>query len=370
MKIGCPKEIKRHEYRVGLTPDCVRAYVAHGHQVTMEAGAGEGAGFPDADYLAAGARVERERTGIFASSDMIVKVKEPQPEEYLLFKEGQILFTYLHLAGVTPALTDALLTSRTTAIAYETVEAADGTLPLLAPMSAIAGIIAVLAGAHYLATAQGGRGTLPGRVFDQSFGSVLVIGDGVVGRHAARSACALGARTTIASRHAARAGQLRAVIDPKLRHIVSTPEALAEELRSSDLVIGAVLLRGARAPWVVTEAMVQTMQPGSVIVDVSIDQGGCIATSRPTTHSDPVYRLHDVIHYCVTNMPGAYPRTATQALTAATLPYLRALADDPPAALREPGFAKGINTHAGWIGCEAVAAALDRRKRWRPYSPA
>lgn len=367
MRIGVPKEIKDRELRVALTPDGVAALRAAGHQVVIEHDAGSGSGYPDAAYRAAGATLA-DAAAAWAA-DLVVKVKEPLPSEYH-FLAGQYLFTYLHLAGVTPALTDALLTARTTAIAYETVEAADGTLPLLAPMSAIAGNIAVLAGAHYLATAQGGRGTLPGRVFEQSFGSVLVIGDGVVGRHAARSACALGARTTIASRHAARAGQLRAAIDPRLRHVVSTPEALAEELPSSDLVIGAVLLRGAKAPWVVTEAMVRTMQPGAVIVDVSIDQGGCIATSRPTTHSDPVYRLHEVTHYCVTNMPGAYPRTATQALTAATLPYVRALADDPQAALREPGLAKGINTHAGWIGCEAVAAALDRRERWRPYSPA
>jgi alanine dehydrogenase len=296
-----------------------------------------------------------------------VKVKEPLESEYPYLR-GQILFTYLHLAGVAPELTEALLDSGTTAIAYETVENAAGALPLLAPMSGVAGHMATLMGAHYLAKKHRGRGTLLGRVLDQSYGRVLVIGDGVVGRHAARAAAALGTHVAIAGRHPDRLPDLRRAISADLEFVLSEPAAIADYLRECDLVVGAVLRRGARAPYVVTEAMVADMPDGAVIVDVSIDQGGCVETARPTSHSDPVYMTHGVVHYCVTNMPGAYPRTSTLALTTATSPYVRRLADRGLAALRdEPGFARGLNTEGGHLRYRAVAEALGRTEAYKDW---
>jgi alanine dehydrogenase len=363
MHIGVLKEIKDRENRVALTPRGAAQLVAAGHAVLVERGAGLGSGFADEEYAAAGARLVDAATAWGAN--LIVKVKEPLESEYR-FLSSHIVFTYFHLAGVTPSLTQALLDAKTTAIAYETVEDGDGRLPLLAPMSGVAGSMAPTIGNYYLAKFNGGRGMLLGRVLGQAFGRVLVIGDGVVGRHAARTAVAMGTHVTIASRHRDRLPELHREVPGQFEFIVSEPDAIAAAARSSDLVIGAVLVRGARAPAVMTTAMVAAMQPGAVIVDVSIDQGGCVETGRPTSHSDPVYVEQGVIHYCVTNMPGAYPRTSTVALTTATLAYARRLADHGLAALREdPGLAKGVNTHAGAITCRAVAESLGRTEVYR-----
>lgn len=363
MQIGVLREIKDRENRVALTPTGAAQLAAAGHAVLLERGAGQGAGFADAEYAAAGAHLVDAATAWGAS--VIVKVKEPLDTEYQFLRD-QIVFAYFHLAGVTPLLTQALIDARTTAIAYETVEDGEGRLPLLAPMSGVAGSMAPTIGNYYLAEFNGGRGMLLGRVLGQAFGRVLVIGDGVVGRHAARTAVAMGARVTMAGRRRERLADLRREVADDFEFIVSEPETIAAAARSSDLVIGAVLERGARAPIVMTQAMVAAMQPGAVIVDVSIDQGGCVETARPTSHSDPAYVAHGVIHYCVTNMPGAYPRTSTVALTTATLPYVRRLADRGLAALHDdPGLASGVNTHAGAITCRAVAQSLGRIDLYR-----
>lgn len=354
MRIGAPKETKDNENRVGLTPDGVAALRAAGHEVVVERGAGLGCGFADDDYAARGARLGSAQDAWDA--DLVVKVKEPLPPEYG-YLHGQIVFTYLHLAAAPHELTRALLASRTTGIAYETVEDAKHRLPLLAPMSAIAGSMAPLMGSYYLAKHTGGRGTLLATVLGHSHGEVVIVGDGVVGTHACNVASALGARVTIFGITPERAAEFEK--NPIVRYRLSSPDAIAAAVAGADLVIGAVLLAGALAPRVVTEPMVSAMPQGSVIVDVSIDQGGCIATSRPTTHSNPVFVAHGVTHYCVTNMPGAYPRTATLALTEATLPYVLRLANDGlNAAFADPGFAKGINTHGGRITHSAVAEAL------------
>lgn len=363
MKIGVPKEIKDQENRVALTPEGVRSLSAAGHALVVERGAGTGSGFTDDDYANAGAGIAGAADAWAA--DLVVKIKEPLESEYARLR-GQILFTYLHLAGVPAALTGALLASGTTAIAYETVEDAAGRLPLLAPMSAVAGAMAPLVGAHLLARFSGGRGTLLGRVLGQSHGAVVIVGDGVVGQHACAAASALGARVTIFGRtpaHAARFADLAGV-----RYAVSTPAAIAAELPCTDLLIGAVLRRGSRAPHVVSEAMVASMPPGSVVVDVSIDQGGCIETSRLTSHSQPTYVAHGVTHYCVPNMPGTYPRTATLALTAATLPYVLRIASGSVAAVAaDAGFAKGVNVIDGRIAHRGVAEALGELERYAPW---
>jgi len=364
MKIGLLKEIKDKENRVGLTPAGAQALAADGHEVRVEAGAGLGSGFADADYARAGALVVATREAW--DSDLIVKVKEPLPDEYPYLRD-QIVFTYFHLAGVTPTLTETLLERGTTAIAYETVEDAAGRLPLLAPMSGVAGNMAVTMGAYYLARPQGGRGMLLGDVLGRAYGKVVVIGDGAVGRHAARAASGMGAEVFICGRHPQRAAELKRDISPAVNFFLSEPEGIARQLRDADLVVGGVLIRGAKAPRIVSESMVRAMQPGSVIVDVSIDQGGCVETSHPTSHSDPVFVVHGVTHYCVANMPGAYPRTSTLALTAATFPYVRRLASQGLGALRgEVGFAKGVNTHAGHLTCAAVAEGLGLESRYRP----
>jgi alanine dehydrogenase len=363
MQIGVLKEIKDRENRVALTPAGAAQLMAAGHAVLVERGAGLGSGFADGEYAAAGAHLVDAATAWGAN--LIVKVKEPLESEYR-FLSSQIAFTYFHLAGVTPSLAQALIDAKTTAIAYETVEDGEGRLPLLAPMSGVAGSMAPTVGNYYLAKFNGGRGMLLGRVLGQSFGRVLVIGDGVVGRHAARTAVAMGTRVTIAGRHRERLPELHREVSDGFEFIVSEPEAVAAAARASDLVIGAVLARGARTPTVMTRPMVAAMEPGAVIVDVSIDQGGCVETARPTSHSNPVYVEQGVIHYCVTNMPGAYPRTSTVALTTATLPYVRRLADRGLAALREdPGLAKGVNTYAGAITCRAVAEGLGRTDVYR-----
>jgi alanine dehydrogenase len=366
MIVGVPKEIKDLENRVGLTPSGASALINRGHQVRIEATAGAGSGFPDADYTAVGADIVSEASAW--DVDLVTKVKEPLESEYV-YLNGQVVFTYFHLAGVTVSLTDALLRTKTTAVAYETVEGLDGRLPLLAPMSAVAGNMAVTMGAYYLARFNGGRGTLLGRVLGNDHGKVLVVGDGTVGRHAAASALGMGANVYIASLHPEREAILKDELSAALSFVLSNPEQLSREILDTDLLIGAVLARGAKAPNVITEEMVEAMHPGSVVVDVSIDQGGCIETARPTTHSSPVYVEHGVTHYCVTNMPGAYPRTSTIALTAATLPYTVRLADEGLEALRnDSGFAKGLNTYAGHITCAAVADALGRHESYREFA--
>ena len=366
MKIGVPVEIKENENRVALTPKGTLALVQAGHSVRIQEGAGLGSGFPDDDYLKAGASLVSADAAW--RSDLVIKVKEPLEPEYRYLGE-QIVFTYFHLAGVSPALTEALLERKTTAIAYETVEDETGKLPLLAPMSAIAGNMAVTMGNFYLAHFNHGKGMLLAHLFDKRFGKAVIIGDGVVGRHSARAAYAIGADVTVIGRHRERVPALEKEISRDIHFVLSRPEEIAATIEAADLVVGAVLRRGGRAPHVVTEAMVRKMQPGSVIVDVSIDQGGCVETSHPTTHLEPVFEKHGVIHYCVANMPGAYPRISTIALTDATLPYTLKLADSGIAALREdPAFASGLNTHDGYITCKVVAESLDLMPRYREFA--
>jgi alanine dehydrogenase len=366
MIIGVPKEIKDKENRIALTPEGAKQLVSAGHEVLVEKGGGVGSGFSDEEYAQSGASIVSAEEAWGA--EMVMKVKEPMESEYEFLKEDQILFTYLHLAGVTKTLTEALLKSRTTAVAYETVEDDEGKLPLLAPMSAVAGNMSVTMGAYYLAKFNNGRGVQLGSVMGKKQGKVVVLGDGVVGKHAASTAYGMGSDVYMFTRHEDRFEALKKEIGSDLNCVLSTSENIAEHVKDADLVVGGVLLRGAKAPWIVTEEMVKTMQPGSVIADVSIDQGGCIETSRPTSHSSPVFEVHGVTHYCVTNMPGAYPRTSTFALTAATLPYALRLADRGFDALQEDtGFAKGVNTYQGFITCEPVAEALeivDKFEEW------
>ena len=313
----------------------------------VENNAGLNSGFSDEEYKKAGAQiVDAEKAW---NADLVLKVKEPLESEYKFLKQ-QIVFTYFHLAGVTKTLTEALLKSKTTAIAYETVEDKYNRLPLLAPMSAVAGNMSVTIGSYYLAKFNNGRGMQLGEVMGNFYGKVVIIGDGVVGRHAAKTAHGMGANVYLFGRHEERMDNLRELIGKKAHVLLSTPENIAEHIKDADLVVGAVLVTGAKAPYVVTEEMVKTMQPGSVIVDVSIDQGGCIETSKPTKHSDPVFVKHGVTHYCVTNMPGAYPRTSTIALTNATLPYALKLAEKGINAVKEDGgFAKGVGENRQYI---------------------
>ncbi|MGY6275406.1 alanine dehydrogenase [Methylomonas sp. MgM2] len=365
MQIGLIKEIKPRENRVGLTPDGARQLIEHGHRVFVEQGAGIGSGFSDQLYLEAGAQIVNTEQAW--DKELVVKVKEPIESEYQFLKR-QIVFTFFHLAGVPFALTEALLNAKTTAVAYETLEDGNGRLPLLAPMSAVAGNMAVQMGAHYLATYKGGRGVMLGSVLGKRHGNVLIIGDGVVGQHAAKTAVGLGANVTIAGLFPENADRLKREISREIDYIISTPSTIAERVRAADLVVGGVLMHGARATHVVTEAMVQSMQAGSVIVDVSIDQGGCVETSHVTTHEDPVFEKHGVIHYCVGNMPGAYPRTSTVALTDATLPYVVKLANKGMAALAdEPGFGKALNTHQGYITCQPVAETYAMQDKFRIF---
>lgn len=366
MKIGIPKEVKDHENRVALTPAGAASLAQLGHQVWIQEAAGLGSGFSDADYSNAGARIGTVEEAWDA--DLVVKVKEPLASEYAFLK-NQLLFTYLHLAGVTRSLTEALLDGKTSAIAYETLEDASGRLPLLAPMSAVAGNMAALVGAYYLGRSHGGKGIQLGEVLGVRHGKVLIIGDGVVASHAARTARGLGAGVFIAGLDAAKGESMRHEIADDLEFFLSDPDAIAHHVQDADLVVGAVLRKGAKADYVVTEEMVRSMQPGSVIVDVSIDQGGCIETSRPTSHSDPVYERHGVTHYCVTNMPGAYPRTSTLALTEATLPYVARLAEKGPDLLREdPGFGRALNAYQGFLTCLPAAEALGMTDRYRDFA--
>jgi alanine dehydrogenase len=361
MRIGVPKEIKDNEARVALTPAGAAVLAKRGHTVTIEHGAGAGAGFRDADYVAAGAGLGD--AAACWSNALVLKVKEPLAGEYARFS-GQIVFTYFHLAGADPALTAALLASGTTALAYETVEDDFGRLPLLAPMSAVAGSMAPLVGSYYLAKFNGGRGTLLGQLLGTRYGKVTIVGDGVVGQHAARVAFGLGAEVVVLGKNHGRAAIER--ISAEIKYELSDEPTLTLHLRDTDLFIGATLIHGARATHLVSEPMVKSMPRGAVIVDVSIDQGGCVATSRPTTHSDPVFIKHGVTHYCVTNMPGAYPRTSTLALTRATLPYVERLADSGlSAVLADAGFAKGVNTYRQFIVYRPVAEALAMTARYR-----
>jgi alanine dehydrogenase len=359
MKIGVPTEVKVHEYRVGLVPSGVRELVHAGHQVLVQSGAGAGIGFGDADYRAAGASVAATAAEIFAQSDLIVKVKEPQPGEWKLLRSHQVLFTYLHLAA-DRAQAQGLMDSGVTAIAYETVTAADGSLPLLTPMSEVAGRMSVQVGAGCLQKANGGFGILLGGVPGVAPAKVVVLGGGVSGTHAAEMAVGLGADVTVVDRSVKRLRELSSIFGNRLKTAYSTAHTIEDLVRDADLVIGAVLITGAAAPKLVTRAMVKTMKAGAVLVDIAIDQGGCFETSRPTTHAEPTYILDNVIHYCVTNMPGAVPRTSTVALTNATLPYIRALADLGwrKAFAQDAGLAQGLNVQAGRVTHAAVARAL------------
>ncbi|MDB5525654.1 MAG: alanine dehydrogenase [Rhizobium sp.] len=358
MRVGCPKEIKNHEYRVGLTPASVREYVAHGHQVLVETNAGSGIGATDADYVAAGATIAATAAEVFQNSDMIVKVKEPQPSEWVQLREGQILYTYLHLAP-DPEQTKGLLASGVTAVAYETVTDDRGGLPLLAPMSEVAGRLSIQAGAYSLQKANGGRGILLGGVPGVLPGKVVVIGGGVVGLHAARMAVGLGADVTILDRSLPRLRQLDDIFNGHVHTRFSSIDALETEVFSADLVIGAVLIPGAAAPKLVTRKMLGGMKKGAVIVDVAIDQGGCFETSHATTHSDPTYEVDGIIHYCVANMPGAVPVTSAHALNNATIFHGLALADKGiKAILADRHLRNGLNVHKGKITNAPVAEAL------------
>ena len=359
MRIGVPKEIKIHEYRVGLTPDAAARLTQEGHRVLVEAGAGVGAGFDDAEYAAAGSEIVADADSVFGAAEMIVKVKEPQLEECARLSPGQILFTYLHLAA-DPEQARALMRSGATAIAYETVTDAQGTLPLLKPMSSIAGRMATQVGAHYLEMPTG-RGMLLGGVPGVAPARVVVVGAGVAGTNALEMAVGQQADVTVLDIDLLRLEELATRFGNRMRTLYSTPEVIAREVRTADLVIGSVLIPGASAPKLVTREMVRSMRPGSVLVDIAIDQGGCFETSRPTSHADPVYVDRGVVHYAVTNMPGAVPRTATQALTNATLPHVLSLArlGWRQAVQRDPHLRNGVNVSAGEIRHRAVAEALD-----------
>ncbi|MND42354.1 Alanine dehydrogenase [compost metagenome] len=358
MRVGCPKEIKNHEYRVGLTPGAVREYVAHGHDVIVETKSGAGIGADDAAYQAAGAKIVASAKDVFEKSDMVVKVKEPQPAEWAQLREGQILYTYLHLAP-DPEQTKGLLASGVTGVAYETVTDERGGLPLLAPMSEVAGRLAIQAGATALQKANGGRGILLGGVPGVAPTKVTVIGGGVVGLHAARMAAGLGADVTILDRSLPRLRQLDDIFAGRVHTRYSTIDALEEETFSADLVIGAVLIPGAAAPKLVTREMLSGMKQDAVMVDVAIDQGGCFETSHATTHSDPTYEVDGIVHYCVANMPGAVPITSAHALNNATLQHGLALADRGLRAIAEDRHLRnGLNVHKGRVTNRAVAEAL------------
>jgi alanine dehydrogenase len=358
MMIGVPKEIKDHEYRVSVTPEGVRALVQAGQEVIVETSAGIGSGYSDEEYRQSGAQIAAAKEQLFRQASIIVKVKEPQLSECPLFRPGQILFTYLHLASL-PELTKALLEAKVTALAYETIEAKDGTLPMLKPMSEIAGRMSVQVGARYLEKTQGGRGLLLAGVPGVEPAKVVVLGAGVVGSAATRIAVGMGAQVTVINLDIERLRHLDDVYQGRIVTRASTQAAIEESVVGADLLIGAVLVPGARTPKLVSRALVAKMKPGSVIVDVAVDQGGCIETTRPTTHSDPVYMVDGVLHYCVANMPGIVPRTSTHALTNVTFPYLLKLASSGvDAAVRaDAGLAKGVNLFQGKVTCRGVADA-------------
>ncbi len=357
MRVGVPREIKTKEFRVGVTPAAAREYVHHGHQMLVETGAGAGIGASDDDYVAAGATIAPDAATVFAHADMVVKVKEPQSAEWAMLRPGQILFTYLHLAP-DPEQARGLIASGASCIAYETVTDAHG-LPLLAPMSEVAGRLAIQSAADALMRSRGGMGLLLGGVPGVAPARVVVLGGGVVGLNAVRMAVGSGADVAVLDRSVARLRYFDDLYTGRVRTLFSTREAIETECAIADVVIGAVLVPGASAPRLITRADLKHMKPGAVLVDVAIDQGGCFETSHATTHDDPVYTIDGIIHYCVANMPGAVPRTSTYALNNATLPYGLALADHGLAALdRDPGLRNGLNIHAGHVTYDAVAEAL------------
>ncbi len=358
MVIGIPKEIKDHEYRVSVTPDGVKALRQAGHDIWIEQSAGIGSGYSDEDFRSAGAIMAESKEQLFQQSTLIVKVKEPLLSECRFFRPGQTLFTYLHLASL-PELTKALLETTITAIAYETIEAKDGTLPMLKPMSEIAGRMSVQIGAHYLEKTQGGHGLLLAGVPGVEPGKVVILGAGVVGSAATRIAVGMGAHVTVINLDLERLRVLDELYRGRIVTRASTQAAIDESVMAADLVIGAILVPGARAPKLVSRGLVARMKPGAVVVDVAVDQGGCFETTKPTTHSDPVYTVDGVLHYGVSNMPGIVPRTSTVALTNATLPYLLRLASEgvEEAVRADAGLAKGVNLSGGKITHRAVADA-------------
>jgi len=359
MLVGVPKEIKNHEYRVGLTPSCVRELVNRGHQVLVECDAGSGIGLSNEQYQSCGAEIVNSAAQIFDRAEMIVKVKEPQPVECQMLSEGQILFTYLHLAADAEQ-TAMLIESGVIAIAYETVTDSRGALPLLSPMSEVAGRLSVQAGAHCLEKAQGGSGVLLAGVPGVAAAKVCVIGGGVVGLNAARLAIGMGADVTLLDRSLVRLKQIDELFNGRIKTLFSNSANLKDQLIQADLVIGAVLIPGAAAPKLVSRDNLKLMKPGSVLVDVAIDQGGCFETSRATSHDKPIYEVDNIVHYCVANMPGAVARTSTFALTNVTFPYVQALADHGVAALSDDiNLCAGLNVYKGQVTCEAVAEALD-----------
>jgi len=360
VKVGIPREVKNHEYRVAITPAGVFELVRHGHEVYLESDAGVGSSISNDDYVAAGASILPTADDVWSAGELILKVKEPIAEEYHRMRKGQVLFTYLHLAA-SRECTDALLASGTTAIAYETVELSDGSLPLLAPMSEVAGRMGPQVGAATLQRANGGRGVLLGGVPGVRPGKVVVLGGGVSGLNAAQIAVGMGADVTILDINAKRLAEIDRTYQGRLHTLMSSSYAIEQEVSAADLVIGAVLVPGAKAPKLVGDDLVSRMKPGAVLVDIAIDQGGCFEGSRPTTHTDPTFRVHDTVFYCVANMPGAVPHTSTFALTNVTLPYAVALANQGwrDALRAAPPLRPGLNTHEGNITYEAVAAAFD-----------
>jgi len=365
MIIGCPKEIKTREYRVGLVPGGVAALTSRGHQVLMERGAGVGSGIPDSAYETAGAKIVDKAADVWARAEMIVKVKEPVASEYGLMREGQIVYTYFHLAADKP-LTKALLDRKVTAVAYETIQTEDGQLPLLKPMSEVAGRMAVQVGALQLQKEQGGKGVLLSGVPGVRRGKVAILGGGTVGTNSAKLASGMGADTVVLDVNTNRLAYLDDIFGSRITPIYSDPAQVAKYVREADLVIGGVLIPGAKAPKLVSEKLISEMQEGSVVVDVAVDQGGCIETCHPTTHDDPTYTVHGVVHYCVANMPGAVAQTSTFALTNTTIGYGLKLADLGllEAVKRDPALALGVNTIDGLCTYKAVAEAHDL-----PYTP-
>lgn len=364
MIVGVPKEVKDHETRVALVPSGVIALREAGHEVLVQAGAGEGSSLADLDYVAAGARIALTAAETWTGADLVVKVKEPQPSEYGFLRPGLILFTYLHLAPL-PELTERLVGSQVDGVAYETIREADGSLPLLTPMSEVAGRMSIQVGAQYLMAPSGGRGLLLGGVPGVAPANVVIVGGGVAGHNAAKVACGMGAHVTIIDRSLSRLRELDDIFSSQVVTLASNAWTIRESVRQADLVVGAVLIPGASAPRVIKRELVSQMKRGAVIVDIAIDQGGCLETSHATTHSDPVYVVDGVLHYCVSNMPAAVPHTSTFALTNATFPYLMQLANLglERAASESAAIAEGVNTYRGHITCAAVAES--QAKHWR-----
>ncbi len=368
MIVGVPKEIKDHETRVGLVPSGVTALREAGHEVLVETHAGEGSSLTDREYMQAGAHILDSAAEVWGKADLVVKVKEPQPAEYPYFRPGLILFTYLHLAPL-PQLTDRLLDARVNGVAYETIVESDGSLPLLTPMSEVAGRMSVQVGAQYLEKPNGGRGILLGGVPGVAPANVVILGGGIVGTNAAKMALGLGAHVTMIDRSLNRLRELDDIFNGQLVTLASNTWTIGENLKTADLVVGAVLIPGASAPKLVRREMIATMKRGAVVVDVAIDQGGCFETSHATTHTEPVYTVDGVIHYCVSNMPAAVPHTSTLALTNATFPYLMELASHglEAACERHPGLREGVNTYQGYVTHSGVAESQGRQ--WRRLAP-